>query len=62
VALVGNFPPTSRGSSKRLFVKYPFGCFMDFVKLGPTSRFFGEAELVKLRVFGYSFTKRSQIW
>jgi hypothetical protein len=32
---------------------------MDFVKLGQNFIFFGEAELVKLKVFGYSFTKRS---
>jgi hypothetical protein len=58
VANAGNFYPTSRRSSKCLFVKHLFCCFIKIVKLGTTSPFF-DVELLKLEVFGRQFLKLS---
>jgi hypothetical protein len=39
-----------------------FWLLRGFHEVGTNFTFFGEVELVKLWVFGYSFTKRSRIW
>jgi hypothetical protein len=39
----------------------PFCLLHGFREVGANFMFFGEAELVKLWVFGYNFLKRSQI-